>query len=140
MRRLSNLDYEPEFRTPETSEPPSPDPASNLEPLVPARPSAAAVPAPARSGCLTEEWIRQEVETLGRYLETAAYLLARDPQLRARFATELGNIRHVERMLVQLAPVLNAADKAEAVERIGDAALKARLKRKPIVPLFESKH
>ena len=132
MRRTTNLDYQPTEFTPPAEE------ACNLEPLVP--PSRVAVPTPARSDSLTEEWIRQEVETLGRYLETAAYLLARDPQIRARYATELGNIRHVERMLVQIAPLLNAADKAEAAERIGDAALKARLKRKPIVPLFESKH
>ncbi|WP_129794135.1 hypothetical protein [Sphingosinicella sp. CPCC 101087] len=114
------------------------DEETNLEPLV--RPSRVALPTPARSECLTEEWLRQEVETLGRYLDTAAFLLAREPVVRSRFETELGNIRHVERMLVQIAPLINAADKAEAVERITDPALKARLKRKPIVPLFESKH
>ena len=132
MRRSTSLNYQPGELAQAAEE------SNVLQPLV--APSRVAMPTPARSDCLTEEWIRQEVETLGRYLETAAYLLSRDPQVRARFATELGNIRHVERMLVQIAPVLNAADKAEAVERVGDAALKARLKRKPIVPLFESKH
>ena len=133
MRRSSSLNYRPSDASDSVGE------GCNLEPLMP-KPSTLALPTPARSDCLIEEWLRQEIETLGRYLETAAYLMGRDPQLRARFATELGNIRHVERMLVQVAPLINAADKAEEVERIGDAALKARLKRKPIVPLFESKH
>jgi len=132
MRR-SSLGYQPSDLAASSGE------ECNLEPLV-QKPSPLAVPTPARSDCLTEEWLRQEVETLSRYLETATYLMGRDPQVRARFATELGNIRHVERILVQIAPVLNAADKTEEVDRIGDAALKARLKRKPIVPLFESKH
>ena len=132
MRRSTSLNYQPGELAQAAEE------SNVLQPLV--APSRVAMPTPARSDCLTEEWIRQEVETLGRYLETAAYLLSRDPQIRARYATELGNIRHVERMLVQLAPLLNAADKGQAVERIGDAALKGRLKRKPIVPLFESKH
>ena len=131
MTRQTNLSYQPEFPAPAEEE-------CNLQPLVP--PSRIATPTPPRSNSLTEEWIRQEVETLGRYLETAAFLLGREPMVRARFNAELDNIRHVERMLVQLAPVLNAADKEAAVERISDAALKARLKRKPIVPLFEAKH
>jgi hypothetical protein len=132
MSNSSNLSYVPAaFDMPGDEE-------SNLEPLV--QPSRVALPTPTRSDCLTEEWLRQEVETLGRYLDTAAYLLAREPTVRSRFETELGNIRHVERMLVHIAPLINAADKAEAVDRITDPALKARLKRKPIVPLFESKH
>ncbi|MGZ8337617.1 MAG: hypothetical protein ACXWU1_13235 [Allosphingosinicella sp.] len=133
MTRPANLSYLPNALPAGDAE------TGAAEPLT-SRVARPAQPIPARSGSLVDERLVEEIETLRRYLETANYLLGQDATLRYRYATELTNLRHVEKTLGQIAGVVAAADKDGAIDRLANAELKARLQRKPIAPLFESKH
>jgi hypothetical protein len=129
MTRPTNLSYFPNAR-------PADEEDGASKPSL-ARP---AQPLPARSASLIDARLCEEIETLRRYLETAGYLLGQDAALRYRYGTELGNLRHVEKMLGHLARVVEAADKDGAIDRLPDAELKARLLRRPIAAWHESKH
>jgi hypothetical protein len=130
MSRPSNLSYLPNALPADEEE------AKPLRRSVVRRAS----PLPARSASLVDERLHEEIETLRRYLETAGYLLGQDAAVRYRFATELTNLKHVEKMLGQIGEIVAAADKDGAIDRLASAELKARMQRKPIAPLFESKH
>lgn len=129
MSRPSNLSYLPGTTPPEEA-----------EGSAPKRSVLRASTAPERSASVVDARLSEELETLRRYLETAGYLLGQDGGLRYRYATELSNLKHVEKVLGHVARVVQAADKEDAIDRISDGELKARLQRKPIVPWFESKH
>ena len=133
MTRASNIAYHPAALDSETGEPKPIEPIRSRI----ARPTEAPL---ATTGHVADERLREEIETLRRYVETAAYLLGQDAAIRYRHATEFDNLRHVEKMLGQISPLIDAADRDAAIERIGDGELKARLKRKPLTPWFESKH
>lgn len=135
MSRPSNLSYHPTALA-ALDEDDSPTPIAPLR----SRIARAARPPLVPSDNPIDERLCEEIETLRRYVETAAYLLGQDAGIRYRYRTEIDNLRHVERMLGQIAPLVAAADRIEAADRVADPELKGRLQRKPLVPWCESKH
>ena len=133
MTRPTNLSYLPTARPADEEEAQGADATkrSLTRPLP---------PTPGRSDNLLDVRLSEEIDMLRRYLETAGYLLNQDAQMRYRYATELGNLKHVEKMLGHVARIVEAADKEGAIDRVADADMRARLRRRPITPWYESKH
>ena len=135
MSRPSNLRYHPTaFGAQQDDDEPTPITPLRSRIARPARPPL--VP----SANPVDKRLCEEIETLRRYVETSAYLLGQDAGIRYRYRTEIDNLRHVEKMLGQISPLVAAADRVEAADRVADPELKARLQRKPLVPWCESKH
>lgn len=135
MSRPSNLSYHPTALAAQHDDD-EPTPIAPLRSRI-ARPSR---PPLVPSDNPVDKRLCEEIETLRRYVETSAYLLGQDAGIAYRYRTEIDNLRHVERMLGQIAPLVAAADRIEAADRVADPELKGRLQRKPLVPWCESKH
>ena len=73
--------------------------------------------------------IQEELATTRRMIEALGDELSNDPILLTRYQTSLQSIDLMAQTLGHLACVIGSGDRAEAIERIGMASLKARLKR-----------
>ena len=73
--------------------------------------------------------VAEEIEYARRMLETMGDSLSSDPTVIARHAVQLQSVDIICQMLGHLAAVVQSSDPPGAVERIGMAELKARLKR-----------
>lgn len=93
----------------------------------PLRREAAVFPSP------TEDRLRlrlaDEIDYARRMLAALGDELSGDPPVVARHATALQSVDFVGQILGHIAAVVRSADADEAVDRIGMAELKARLKR-----------
>ena len=130
MRKISNLHYHPTAL-----------PAEQAEPLD-GRPTVirTAAPLPSRSLSVIDERLSEEIETMKRWIDLTAASLGADPILRARHAGELQTLQMVSRTAAQLAAIIAAADKGDAIDRIPLPELRARMQRRPITAMFDSKH
>jgi len=89
-------------------------------------------PGPGRSGSVLDQRVAEELDYVIRHLEQLGDILAADPVLLNRHATQLQSIDLMQQILGHLGRVVVADDKAMAVERITLTELKARLKRKAL--------
>lgn len=89
-------------------------------------------PGPGRSGSVLEQRVAEELEVVIRHLELLGDILAADPILLRRHATQLQSIDLMQQVLGHLGRVVGARDKAMAVDRITLTELQARLKRKAL--------
>ncbi len=128
MRSKSNIAYHPTALNAREEEEPS------------GRITRETGPIPMRSANPVDERLHEEFETLRRWIDLAASVLERDPILRQRHAGELKSLNQVSSTIGQLNRVIIASDKKDAIDRIEIHELKARLQRRSIEPLFESKH
>lgn len=96
-------------------------------------------PRPAPSTNLLDHRLAEEMEFIVRQLEHLGGTLANDPILLRRHAAELQSIDLMKQSLRHLAQVIGAEDKALAAELVTLTELKARLLRKALRPLGETK-
>jgi hypothetical protein len=89
-------------------------------------------PGPGRSGSVLDQRVAEELDYVIRHLEQLGDILAADPVLLNRHATQLQSIDLMQQILGHLGRVVVADDKGMAVERITLTELKARLKRKAL--------
>lgn len=89
-------------------------------------------PGPGRSGSVLDQRVAEELDYVIRHLEQLGDILAADPVLLNRHATQLQSIDLMQQILGHLGRVVVADDKAMAVERITLTELKGRLKRKAL--------
>lgn len=87
---------------------------------------------PGRSDSVLDQRVAEELDYVIRQLEQLGDVLAADPILLRRHATQLQSIDLMQQLLGHLGRVVSARDKAMAVERITLTELKARLKRKAL--------
>jgi hypothetical protein len=73
--------------------------------------------------------VAEEIEYARRMLDAMGDALSSDPMVITRHAVQLQSVDIIGQMLGHLAAVVQSSDPAGAVERIGMAELKARLKR-----------
>jgi hypothetical protein len=73
--------------------------------------------------------VGEEIEYARRMLETMGDTLSSDPTVIGRHAVQLQSVDIICQMLGHLAGVVQSSDPPAAVERIGMAELKGRLKR-----------
>ena len=89
-----------------------------------------AQPTPAPTDNALRLRLADEIDYARRMLAALGDELSNDPPVVARHATALQSVDLVGQVLGHLAAVVRAGDAEEAVERIGMAELKARLKRR----------
>ena len=73
--------------------------------------------------------VAEEIEYARRMLDLMGDALSNDPIVIARHGVQLQSVDIIGQMLGHLATVVQSSDPAGAVERIGMAELKGRLKR-----------
>jgi hypothetical protein len=73
--------------------------------------------------------VAEEIEYARRMLDSMGDALSNDPAVVGRHAVQLQSFDIIGQMLGHLATIVQSSDPAGAVERIGMAELKARLKR-----------
>jgi hypothetical protein len=91
-----------------------------------------APPGPGRSASVLDQRVAEELDHVTRQLEQLGDILAADPILLHRHATQLQSIDLMQQILGHLGRVVAADDKTMAVDRITLTELKARLKRKAL--------
>ena len=91
-----------------------------------------APPRPAPSQDPLDHRIAEELDAIGRRLESLGSALAADAVLLHRPATQLQSIDLITQMLGHLASVVATDEKEKAVALITLTELKARLQRKPL--------
>lgn len=95
-------------------------------------------PAPKRSPPSTEPLdhrLSEELECIRRRLELLGGVLAGNPLLIQRHATELQSIDLINQVLGHISEIISSEDKPLAVEQVTLRELRARLQRKPLPPL-----
>ena len=92
----------------------------------------AATPLPEASHNPLDARIAEELALVVRQLEHVGNMLAGDPILLHRYATQLQSIDLMQQVLGHLGRVVSAADREAAVERVTLTELKGRLKRAPL--------
>jgi len=83
--------------------------------------------------------LAEELDCIQRHLEQLGAVLAGNPLLVHRHATQLQSIDLVNQVLGHLSRIVSAKDKELAVEQVSLRELRCRLQRRPLTPLFESK-
>ena len=83
--------------------------------------------------------LAEELDCVTRHLEQLGAVLANNPVLVHRHATQLQSIDLVNQVLGHLSRIISAEDKELAVEQVSLRDLRSRLQRRPLAPLFESK-
>lgn len=78
---------------------------------------------------LLDQRMQEELASTRRMVEALGDELANDPILLMRYQHQLQSIDLMAQTLGHLACVIGSADRAEAIDRIGMASLKARLTR-----------
>jgi hypothetical protein len=86
-------------------------------------------PSPGRSDDLLDERVAEELDLVVRQLEHLGDVLAGDPILLNRYATQMQSIDLMQQVLGHLSRVVASADKDMAVDRVTLTELKGRLKR-----------
>lgn len=94
-----------------------------------------APPLPGPSSHALDHRMAEEIECIRRHLELLGGTLAADPILLHRHASQLQSIDLIDQLLGHLARVISSANKELAVEQVSLQDLRARLQRKPILPL-----
>ena len=89
------------------------------------------LPGPGKSESVLDQRVAEELDYVIRQLEQLGDILAADPILLHRHATQLQSIDLMQQ-LGHLGRVVGARDKTMAVDRITLTELKARLKRKAL--------
>ena len=90
------------------------------------------LPGPGKSESVLDQRVAEELDYVIRQLEHLGDVLAADPILLHRHATQLQSIDLMQQLLGHLGRVVGARDKTMAVDRITLTELKARLKRKAL--------
>ena len=95
-------------------------------------------PAPKRSPPSTDpldHHLSEELECIRRHLEQLGGVLAGNPLLVQRHATQLQSIDLINQVLGHISGIIASEDRALAVEQVTLRELRSRLKRKPLPPL-----
>lgn len=95
-----------------------------------------APPRPAPSQDPLDHRIAEELDAIGRRLESLGGALAADSALLHRHATQLQSIDLIRQMLGHLSQVIATQERERAVDLITLSELKARLTRKPIASIL----
>ena len=86
-----------------------------------------------------DQRMAEELECIRRHLEQLGGVLASNPLLVNRHATQLQSIDLVNQVLGHLATVIKTDDKEQAVEQVSLRELRSRLQRKPLAAAPSSK-
>jgi hypothetical protein len=97
----------------------------------------APTPVPQASENLLDRRIAEELELVVRQLEQLGGMLAADPILLHRHATQLQSIDLIGQVLGHLGRIVGSAEREAAVERVTLTELKGRLKRRPLRALTD---
>ena len=95
-------------------------------------------PAPKRSPPSTDpldHHLSEELECIRRHLEQLGGVLAGNPLLVQRHATQLQSIDLINQVLGHISGIIASEDRELAVEQVTLRELRSRLKRKPLPPL-----
>ena len=95
-------------------------------------------PAPKRSPPSTDpldHHLSEELECIRRHLEQLGGVLAGNPLLVQRHATQLQSIDLINQVLGHISGIIASEDRALAVEQVTLRELRSRLQRKPLPPL-----
>ena len=95
-------------------------------------------PAPKRSPPSTDpldHHLAEELECIRRHLEQLGGVLAGNPLLVQRHATQLQSIDLINQVLGHISGIIASEDRELAVEQVTLRELRSRLKRKPLPPL-----
>ena len=95
-------------------------------------------PAPKRSPPSTDpldHHLSEELECIRRHLEQLGGVLAGNPLLVQRHATQLQSIDQINQVLGHISGIIASEDRELAVEQVTLRELRSRLKRKPLPPL-----
>jgi hypothetical protein len=95
-------------------------------------------PAPRRSPPSTDpldHHLSEELECIRRHLEQLGGVLAGNPLLVQRHATQLQSIDLINQVLGHISGIIASEDRALAVEQVTLRELRSRLQRKPLSPL-----
>lgn len=95
-------------------------------------------PAPKRSPPSTDpldHHLAEELECIRRHLEQLGGVLAGNPLLVQRHATQLQSIDLINQVLGHISGIIASEDRALAVEQVTLRELRSRLQRKPLPPL-----
>lgn len=95
-------------------------------------------PAPRRSPPSTvplDHRISEELECIRRHLEQLGGVLAANPLLVQRHATQLQSIDLINQVLGHISGIIASEDRELAVEQVTLRELRSRLQRKPLSPL-----
>ncbi len=106
------------------------EPATGTGDVAPARPPL--------SNDQLDERLREELETLRRWVTMSATTLAQDPILRVRHGDTLGDLNRVARTLHDISLVVASSDRLQAVDHVTMPELKARLLRRPVTLPFQT--
>ena len=79
--------------------------------------------------------LAEELDCIQRHLEQLGAVLANNPLLVHRHATQLQSIDLVNQVLGHLSRIVSAKDKELAVEQVSLRELRSRLQRKPLAPI-----
>ena len=95
-------------------------------------------PAPKRSPPSTDpldHHLAEELECIRRHLEQLGGVLAGNPLLVQRHATQLQSIDLINQVLGHISGIIASEDRELAVEQVTLRELRSRLQRKPLPPL-----
>ena len=95
-------------------------------------------PGPKRSPPSTEplhHHLSEELECIRRHLEQLGGVLAGNPLLVQRHATQLQSIDLINQVLGHISGIIASEDRELAVEQVTLRELRSRLQRKPLPPL-----
>lgn len=95
-------------------------------------------PAPKRSPPSTDpldHHLSEELECIRRHLEQLGGVLAGNPLLVQRHATQLQSIDLINQVLGHISGIIASEDRELAVEQVTLRELRSRLQRKPLPPL-----
>ena len=95
-------------------------------------------PAPKRSPPSTDpldHHLAEELECIRRHLEQLGGVLAGNPLLVQRHATQLQSIDLINQVLGNISGIIASEDRELAVEQVTLRELRSRLQRKPLPPL-----
>lgn len=96
------------------------------------RPAPPSLP---RSDAVIDQRLAEELEFLRRRLDAVGGALINDPVFAMRYAAALQEIDLINQTLGHLSKVIGTQDKDAAADQVTLGELRARLKRRPVVPI-----